>query len=407
VEIRVFGKSLALATAAKGQSMPTIDQQTPLFSTLTSSYKYVYKSWTTTPNFKAVKSWDLPINAYNHTKKALGQTLWGGYITVNNTTGSVSSQYAGTFAAYGTTIDAKSHGFRTGSGYYDSVASLQNEALIKALTKAADAKVNLAVAAAEARKTADLVLNAAKRIASALRSFRRGRFSEVARHLNLKPGTVHRSWLEYKYGWMPILMDVKGAAEFCAQQSLPRATRFSVSATVTKTISRKFTTQTRGSPGPANNYDETETFSGEVTCRAKLWLELTSPTTRSASQLGLTNPALVAWELVPYSFVFDWFISVGDYLQARSALDGVTLKKAMRSTLKHGVYTYHLESIKSTGGGMTYYQGNRDYFHNIRDYDRSYLNVDTSSLYPPVNRGSLGFQKLLTSLALVRARTSS
>lgn len=33
-----------------------------------------------------------------------------------------------------------------------------------------------------------------------------------------------------------------------------------------------------------------------------------------ASSLGLDNPALIAWELTPLSFVFDWFINVGDYL---------------------------------------------------------------------------------------------
>lgn len=34
--------------------------------------------------------------------------------------------------------------------------------------------------------------------------------------------------------------------------------------------------------------------------------------------LGLTNPELVAWELVPYSFVADWFIPLGDWMAARA-----------------------------------------------------------------------------------------
>jgi len=33
-------------------------------------------------------------------------------------------------------------------------------------------------------------------------------------------------------------------------------------------------------------------------------------------QLGLSRPLTSAWELVPYSFVIDWFVGVGDWLDA-------------------------------------------------------------------------------------------
>lgn len=34
--------------------------------------------------------------------------------------------------------------------------------------------------------------------------------------------------------------------------------------------------------------------------------------------LGLMDPELVAWELVPFSFVIDWFAPVGSWLEARA-----------------------------------------------------------------------------------------
>lgn len=38
-----------------------------------------------------------------------------------------------------------------------------------------------------------------------------------------------------------------------------------------------------------------------------------------SQQLGLTNPAIVAWELLPFSFVLDWVLPIGDWLTARHA----------------------------------------------------------------------------------------
>lgn len=51
--------------------------------------------------------------------------------------------------------------------------------------------------------------------------------------------------------------------------------------------------------------------SGSVKVRVNINAEV-SPD--FASSLGLDNPALIAWELTPLSFVFDWFINVGDFL---------------------------------------------------------------------------------------------
>jgi hypothetical protein len=42
--------------------------------------------------------------------------------------------------------------------------------------------------------------------------------------------------------------------------------------------------------------------------------------------VGLLNPATVAWELVPYSFIADWFVPVGDYLTGLTADCGLVFK---------------------------------------------------------------------------------
>jgi hypothetical protein len=45
---------------------------------------------------------------------------------------------------------------------------------------------------------------------------------------------------------------------------------------------------------------------------------------RTLNQLGLLNPASLVWELVPWSFVVDWFCPIGPVLNAMTAPAGLT-----------------------------------------------------------------------------------
>jgi hypothetical protein len=54
----------------------------------------------------------------------------------------------------------------------------------------------------------------------------------------------------------------------------------------------------------------------------RLDYKMDNPLLAQAANLGLTNPAALAWELVPFSFVADWFVPVGDYLNCLDAALG-------------------------------------------------------------------------------------
>lgn len=57
--------------------------------------------------------------------------------------------------------------------------------------------------------------------------------------------------------------------------------------------------------------------------RIKFHYRVDNEILRTLSQLSLTNPLEVAWELVPFSFVVDWMLPIGDYLSNMSALHGI------------------------------------------------------------------------------------
>jgi len=137
--------------------------------------------------------------------------------------------------------------------------------------------------------------------------------------LNTKYG-VARSlsdlWLEFWFGWKPLVSDIYTACE-ALQEPLPR-------------------TRIRGRAGQtiAYGYDSgahsTEYFAGTGTCEVRLGCDvvISNPNTRLLQQMGLLNPAVVVWDAIPWSFVIDWFWSVSAVLNAFTDFAGLTVSNA-------------------------------------------------------------------------------
>lgn len=385
--------------------MPSQDTWSSLVGLKQTSYQGRIRTWVNTPNFGSLPKDSKPVNRYDDTNRRYSQSSYAAW-NVRKSDGLIS-------------YVVPNGPYYTGQGLADLEHSLielndpqctlsifrnENGCLVKALGKISDAKVNVAVAYAEAAKTSDLILQTANRIDRAYRALRRGRFKEVARLLNLSPKTVHKTWLEYKYGWTPLLMDVKNAAEFFAQQHVGRPVRFVVSASEQESGSKNWI-QTYW-PYDDNQESLAQIFHSSVwesKAKVKIWCELTNPSYSQLQQIGLTNPLLVAWELVPYSFVFDWFISVGDWLQGLTALNGVTVRRIMMTSYVDRTYGRNTPPTVRSSATHTYHEGGMTLSLNRKIFGRGAPSVDPLSLYPPKAK-SFSFQKMITSLALLRGQ---
>jgi hypothetical protein len=106
------------------------------------------------------------------------------------------------------------------------------------------------------------------------------------------------------------------------------------------------------------------------------------------SQVGISNPLLLAWELVPYSFVIDWLIPVGDYLGRLDSLNGVSDLTIGKSVMWE---TDTIGDVRSFPGA-------------VRDY-RFSTNRSTSSSIPIPNlayRPSTSMTAVANGVALLR-----
>lgn len=176
--------------------------------------------------------------------------------------------------------------------------------------------LNLGINIAEATKTYQTIVSNLQSIGSALLHLKRGNFAfalralgaersgslNAARLKGLREKDLTGRWLETQYAFIPLVHDAYEAGK--ALKSLTRTRTWTFTAGSGKRTVLEKT--------PSNNtYFSYVHWTYSKRIRAELSEDI--PLERS---LGLTNPAVIAWEVVPYSFVVDWFLPVGSYLEA-------------------------------------------------------------------------------------------
>lgn len=234
--------------------------------------------------------------------------------------------------------------------------AMVDQALIKARLGIKQQSVNLGVAYAERKRTAQLVGDTAMQLAKAVRQVNRGDFYGAARTLGLtnpkgyatKAQRANRPasrWLEYQYGWKPLLSDVYGSCD-----ALARRDKFDWIVTskgsTKENIRRSLIT---GNPTSAPYGYGTAT--GMRGCFVRIDAVPQNDLLISLTSLGVTNPLVVAWELVPYSFLIDWFLPVGAFLDSLDALLGYGPCWASVSRLEKVAWHHQLLSSNEQKAG--------------------------------------------------------
>lgn len=224
---------------------------------------------------------------------------------------------------------------------------LRGKLINKALLKVKDEKINIGNILAERQQTISLIADTATRLFKALRSVRKGDMLSAAAFLsvnptkrmrrrapNVKSGVRTRDemsgrWLELQYGWLPLLSDVGSAIDELHRGNFNTLrNRARTKGKVEDSITKVLTTA---------EYTSSTTSDSSVEVTVCLDFLVSVPASKSLAQIGLTNPAAIAWELTPWSFVIDWFIPIGNYIATWDATLGTSFQDGYITTFSKNV----------------------------------------------------------------------
>lgn len=223
-----------------------------------------------------------------------------------------------------------------------AIGAFSAECLYRAqanLRRNADINIsNIAVTLLQWKQLDRLLSGNVSKIVRSVNAVRKGRFRDADRILFGGRDPIFRkgkgpsrtkslasNWLEYQYGWKPLLSDIKGTLEAHA--------RFIAENREVVTVRGSATTERQTESaimGPLmTSFSGISPFQvGKIESRYidrlryGLRFKLDDPTVAFMSQTGFLNPINVAWELIPFSFVLDWFIPIGPYLESFSTFKG-------------------------------------------------------------------------------------
>lgn len=216
----------------------------------------------------------------------------------------------------------------TQSDASEAIEQLNQLAILQARANLKGMRINLGQAFGERNQTARLIGDTASRLARAYRSLRRGNPRDAMRALGLTPGgreprgsSVPRKWLELQYGWKPLLSDVYGACDALSKRSGDDWSVVAKGSGMEQRFESFFAIPSGSSPEGSSVSARSETG---AFCRIDAYPS--GAITSSLASVGVTNPINLAWELLPFSFVVDWFLPLGPWLDSMDATAGFTIR---------------------------------------------------------------------------------
>lgn len=291
-----------------------------------------------------------------------------------------------------------------------AIEQVKAVALAEAFANVEEPDLDALVTLAEGRKTLALISSTVFQIAKKAQKIRRSLGKPRRKGRNRRAPTrlekakylenlFHEKWLEGRYGWRPLFYEVMGMVDYYNRQNQKPLRRRSLGQDETSDVVENTTIQ--DDDWLVEWHDRCQF---RVSARAGVmydWSGDLGPDIVNA--FGLNRPATVVWELVPYSFVVDWFTNIGDYVSAWEPKAGVKQLGAWCTVRINARIEGHYDIQSELGpdtGWCLLEGGKSDY---IQTYERQFRTIHTTPpILPTIDYNGLNPQQILDSVSLMR-----
>lgn len=181
----------------------------------------------------------------------------------------------------------------------------------------------------QAGKTMQMVTQRATQLYKGFKALKTGNLSAFCKSLQIQPkrkdlhllgkrkrvqSNATSLWLEYWYGWKPLVEDInRGLNDLVDEPVWDR--RFSGYGKAEWSSAPEI--------GPYESHGPVRV---KTSCKVRAVVRVSDPNLYAANRGGLISPAQIAWQLVPFSFIVDWFVNVEQYLGSFTDFAGIELK---------------------------------------------------------------------------------
>lgn len=354
-----------------------------------------------TPGYRTMKKSDLPMNPFSYEEyyevKPQGVQVTKNAISTSTLVGRLNF------------VDSRSpEGVSSGDR-----EAVDQEAQYAGLSRLKDTKINLGVAFGERRQTAQLLLKGAGAVGNVFRDLKRADFKGAARHLGITERQAENAlarqpkrrrdvstpdkalsngWLALQFGVRPLLADIHGALEVLADEQ-ERTIR------VRARKSRRW--KSSHSEHLWDNVPAVREESGIYGRQYLYDFVYSDASLHDLAAVGITNPLSVAYELLTLSFVFDYFVNVGGYLDLWDATLGLSLVRGCTTSFEKVVVKYGCAGSAVVAGTTHTVNGTGSY-EMVKVARQTLTSFPTPD--PPLFNPRINWQRGVSMAALIHQR---
>lgn len=207
------------------------------------------------------------------------------------------------------------------------IADLESKLISKLESKVKRLEVHVGNILAERAQTLNLLTDLSHRFIDILKS--KGKlFMKAGKYLT-DPKKIADDFLAFKFGIEPLVKDMYGAYNLLQSLTSP----------VPDTVSFRVNNRSWVSNQVFEDHNGKYEFNGFIEISYVVRYRVSSEFAQLASRTGLINPIEIAWEVLPWSFVVDWFIPVGRAISNLTSRTGFEFHSGTKKVRFRGTVT--------------------------------------------------------------------